>query len=692
MGSRHIWIKAGRAAQRRAAAATSSEIDLLGLYDCHRNIRGPYGGCSDFLRSLVPVVLERNPKLFFGHEAELLVVAPELCEIVAHRRETLVDLASADEQIRFHPRGRTLRIAHGVADFLEAFTAGHDGPAAVFFDNVDHADQTTVELLSVLMRRTDPSRLQLRIGSAGDLEWAERCSVVRLAEEPDAEGEPCSDDVLGRRYVDADCVEDNPVTLAAYERADPTRRACWHSERAAELAVRGSQVVRLGALPWHLERGTEPMTAGVAALQEAAQHCLLSGFYHSAVEFAERGLRLVNPRTDHRNWWNFITGLASALAALDRPEEALARYQEARASTISPKVHMAAAGSIAVLLARHLPDEQRDLTAARTWGNQAVAIASLLPDARDRVAASVFHQQALALLDARTGDLAGAMQTIADGLVDLERQFGPEGRKLDRARLLHNRSQIQLKLGRPDLAIADLNRVIELDPHHADHYFDRARVQRELEDPLSAVADYSAAIALGLPFPEEYYNRADTWSEIGEHARALADLDRALVLDPEHLEALISRAALRFSLNDMAGAEADARRGLELAPGEPRLLCSLALVHSERGELEQADGLLTTAIDRGVGIAELWANRAAVRFERGDAESAIRDLDQAIELDDTPLSRFNRALGYQALQRRHEAERELRNLLARGDEVDPGLKAEIHTQLTSCRLNTGEPS
>ncbi|RSS95577.1 hypothetical protein EF903_04605 [Streptomyces sp. WAC05292] len=689
MEPRHIWIKAGRAAQRRAAAA-SSATNVLGFHDCHRNIRGPYGGCADFLRSIAPAVRERNPRLFSRHETALLAAAPELREITAPRRETLLDTASADERIRFHPRGRTLRIAHGIADFLEALTAGRDGPAAaVFFDNADHADQTTVELLGVLLRRTDPSRLQLLIGSAGDLDWAEGCSAIRLAEEPDTEDGSCADEVLARRYIDADCVDGGPLALAAYERADPALRARRHGERAARLAADGPQGARTGALPFHLERGTEPQTAGVAALEEAARHCLLSGFYHSAVEFAERGLGLVDPRTDHRSWWNLLTGLAGALAALDRPEEALARYHEARAVTVSPRAHMAAAGSIAVLLARHLPPPRRDLTAARAWANQAVAIADLLPEAGERAAASVFHRQALALLDARTGDLAGALRTIEDGLADLQRHFGPEGRPLDRARLLHNRSRIHLETARPDLAIADLNRVIELDPHHADHYFDRARIHRELGDPRAAVADYGTAIELGPPFPEEFYNRADTWSVLGEPSRALADLDRTLVLDPDHVEALISRSALRFSLGDLPGAEEDARRGLALSPGEPRLLCSLALVLGERGEQERADGLLTAALARAADMAELWANRAAVRFDRGDAEAAVRDLDEAIRLDDTPLFRFNRALGHLALQRHDAAEHELRNLLTREDEMDPDLGAAVRAQLTRCQTGTG---
>jgi hypothetical protein len=77
-------------------------------------------------------------------------------------------LAVPAERTRFYSRLRTLRIAHGLTEFLRDYAAAAGGqPRSLVIDHVDEADQTDKELVSVLLRRLDPAPLTLVIGTSG---------------------------------------------------------------------------------------------------------------------------------------------------------------------------------------------------------------------------------------------------------------------------------------------------------------------------------------------------------------------------------------------------------------------------------------------------------------------------------------------------------------------------------------------
>ena len=99
------------------------------------------------------------PELVQEHDVEILTVAPELRATVPATRETLTSLAVPEERTRFYSRMRTLRIAHGLAEFLCALPT--TGARTIVVENVDNADPTDVEFLAVLLRRADPELLRI---------------------------------------------------------------------------------------------------------------------------------------------------------------------------------------------------------------------------------------------------------------------------------------------------------------------------------------------------------------------------------------------------------------------------------------------------------------------------------------------------------------------------------------------------
>lgn len=458
-------------------------------------------------------------------------------------------------------------------------------------------------------------------------------------------------------------------------------------ETTAELL--DTLLPRIAATPLRLDLrddGTAdpaPLPSAPDAVRAALGDSLARGFYHHAARVAAHGRAAVTPGGDLRQWWACSTGLATALAALDRADEALELYDEARAATDDPKINMSAAYATAMLYARHLSAADQDPAQARHWLEEALRLAEGgHDDQRHQVISTVFYEQGLALLDARAGAPAQALRLIDDGLARLTAVLAPGEHPQHLARLRHNRAQVHLALGDPEQALADLDTVIAHDPGNSEYYVDRAALHRAAGRTQSAIKDYGTAIRLGPHLPEAYYNRAVLHLERGRDERAREDLEHALAIDPGHLDARIALVNARLERGALDAAERDALAGLALAPKEPALLCTLGLIRSERGE--PSEELFTQALEGDQTLVEAWTNRAAVRFERGEVSAAVADLDRAVALSSAPEPRFNRGTALARLGRWEEAARDFTDALAQPG-LDRALRRDLRAELARCR-------
>ncbi|NUR86745.1 MAG: hypothetical protein HOY71_21900, partial [Nonomuraea sp.] len=258
-----------------------------------------------------------------------------------------------------------------------------------------------------------------------------------------------------------------------------------------------------------------PPPSAPDVVRAALGDSLARGFYHHAARVAAYGRTIVTPGEDLRQWWACTTGLATALAALERAAEALDLYDEARAATADPRINASAAYATAMLYARHLPAARQDPAQARHWLEQALHLVEAVDDPRHRVISTVFYEQGLALLDARAGDPAEALRLVDDGLARLTAVLAPGEQPQHLARLLHNRAQVHLALGDRERALADLDDVIAHDPDNSEYYVDRAALHRAAGRTRAAIKDYGVAVRLGPHLPEAYYNRAVLHLETG---------------------------------------------------------------------------------------------------------------------------------------------------------------------------------
>ena len=92
-----------------------------------------------------------------------------------------------------------------------------------------------------------------------------------------------------------------------------------------------------------------------------------------------------------------------------------------------------------------------------------------------------------------------------------------------------------LNLNKPEKALADFNRAIDLEPGRASGYLGRANTLNTLQRYREALQDYDNAIELdpGPGLANAYVNRAVAYSHLGENKKAIADYEKGLELDPK---------------------------------------------------------------------------------------------------------------------------------------------------------------
>jgi tetratricopeptide (TPR) repeat protein len=469
-------------------------------------------------------------------------------------------------------------------------------------------------------------------------------------------------------FIASDCTSDALLEGIAYHLAADADRRRWHDEQAEILAQHEEWSLRLGAIPYHREHGASPAEKGAEALQQALDYCINFGFYEATVDLGYRGRAVIDWQTQLQYYWTFTTKNTTSLAALERPEEAEALYDETRALTAEPLVHMQAAYATAMLYTRHHAEGKRDHQKAKAWINQAIAIASLIADPKERAFSVVFNRNGLALIEAHLKQPEEALQLVTAGLAKLDEELQPGEHLLHRSVLLYNRAQVYAGLGQLDLALADYTAVIEQDPHYSEYYFDRGNILRRLGRNEEALADYQSAISYSPPYPEAYYNRAGVFSVLGDEERALADYSYVIEIEPTNLDALVNRASMRYERGWYAEAREDVVCGLELDAQNAQLLCTLGLLEMAEEQYDSAFQALSAAIVQDPSLLAAWTNRAILAFEQGDQEAAIADLTQALVLEENATVRYNRGIAYQAQRRWQEAIEDFTQALALSEE------------------------
>lgn len=148
-------------------------------------------------------------------------------------------------------------------------------------------------------------------------------------------------------------------------------------------------------------------------------------------------------------------------------------------------------------------------------------------------------------------------------LQDLDRAIAltPNDADLYSRRAYHRRENNDKRGG-----LADMSKLIELEPENANNYRARYAIWDE-DDYPHRVADLDKSIELDPNSLETYEMRGMLHEIMGNHQLAQIDYNRILATEPDNIAALTWRASLRAQhLNDLQGAVEDFTRLIQLKP------------------------------------------------------------------------------------------------------------------------------
>ena len=90
-----------------------------------------------------------------------------------------------------------------------------------------------------------------------------------------------------------------------------------------------------------------------------------------------------------------------------------------------------------------------------------------------------------------------------------------------------------LNRNKPQQALEDFNRAIQIDPLNYDGYLGRANALSSLGRYEEALTEYHKVFEIDPAIANAYINRGSVYSHLGQYKKAIADYEKGLELDPK---------------------------------------------------------------------------------------------------------------------------------------------------------------
>ncbi|GFR42536.1 hypothetical protein Agub_g3442, partial [Astrephomene gubernaculifera] len=184
-----------------------------------------------------------------------------------------------------------------------------------------------------------------------------------------------------------------------------------------------------------------------------------------------------------------------------------------------------------------------------------------------------------------------------------------------------------------DFAVAEtvFARMLSEDPSLASVWSNLGNVHMSQGRPEQALQDYSRAVQLAPYAPVPYLNRAIALEQLGvlaaaaarpeeAHAcwqHALSDCDTALQLDPKEAAAWFNKGNVQLRLRDWAAAAGCFVAAADLAPGIPGYRLRAAQLQFQTGDVAGAVRITQGVIRKNPNYAEAHLSLAAMRWSQG---------------------------------------------------------------------------
>ena len=205
---------------------------------------------------------------------------------------------------------------------------------------------------------------------------------------------------------------------------------------------------------------------------------------------------------------------------------------------------------------------------------------------------------------------------------------------------------------RPKEAIADFEKVIQLDPDSYMGYFAKGNIAVDQKHNDEAIAYYTKVLEL---FPKHdsaylnrgvaYLNKRDEAIKLGSAGteyidRAMTDLNAAVSLNQADAMAYFNRGILYGLKEDFDRAIADYTQAIQINPDFLSPYINRGNLYKQSGQTEKAFTDYNVALRIDPQSVEAHYNRADMFFIKGQTDEALADYNEAIRLDPTYIKAY----------------------------------------------------
>ncbi len=239
---------------------------------------------------------------------------------------------------------------------------------------------------------------------------------------------------------------------------------------------------------------------------------------------------------------------------------------------------------------------------------------------------------------------------------------------------LEERAAQHARAGRYEDAVADYDRIIDLDPGILLAFRARSRAYALMRRYREALADFNRVIELSPDNSWTISDRGIIFRLMGRYPEALADFNRAIELDPYNAWAIGGRGQVRQEMRQYSEALTDFSRAIELDPYNAWAIGGRGQTYQLMRWYEEALADYNRAIELDPNWASAIGDRGHTYRLMGRYADALADFNRAIELDpDNAGTIDGRGIIFRLTGRYAEALADFN----RAVELDPGYSGAI---------------
>jgi tetratricopeptide (TPR) repeat protein len=209
-----------------------------------------------------------------------------------------------------------------------------------------------------------------------------------------------------------------------------------------------------------------------------------------------------------------------------------------------------------------------------------------------------------------------------------------------KAATLNDRADAYRSIGEWDLAIADLNEAIRLDPSNEDHFLERGMAHLSKGNTERALEDHAQYVRLKPRQAHSYIMRHYAFMRLGRWDKAIEDLNQAVSLEPHSHNSYTTRASLFSTLGRPDRALEDYSQAIRADAKDGWAYSYRGTFYSGRGQFDRAIEDHSQAIVAKPSYDYFYQRRGEVFAAMGDLDRALEDLGQAIKVDPKDASNY----------------------------------------------------